>query len=162
MKKTLLIMLSLVLAFALIGCGKGFKPAPIGDELVWTSHKNRPAWTVEAPDVNGKGAYVFVGQSLYHSTERAARTNAEANAASQAALYLNRDVNSSYREQTHGGTTEAGIQDAGVVIDGNVEITTQQILSKLSPEDWYLEMWKKGGQTFWRAFVMVNLPKGRI
>ncbi|AJF08174.1 hypothetical protein [Geoalkalibacter subterraneus] len=160
--KKIKILLALIPALAVCACSTTYPPAPIGDSIIWSTHDERPGWSVEAPDIDEGDEYVFVGQSLYHSTERGARVNAEANAAQQAALFLSRHVEGQYAESTTGGGTESGIQDPNVSIDGVLKISTDQVLNKMQVDEWYLENWRKGPDTLWKAFVRVKIPKDRF
>lgn len=153
----------LCLAFALSACSTVYTPAPIGDELVWTSNEDgRPGWSVEAPEIEDGDYLVFVGQSLYHSTERGARVSAESNAAAQAALYLSRNAKQTYIEQTDGSAMESDVQDPSVTISSTTEVSADEVLVKMVTDEWYLENWRKDGQKLWKAFAKVRLPKARF
>lgn len=161
MKKLLTLLSLLALALIMGGCAKTYVPAPIGDELIWSSAKDRPAWTVDAPDPNSGDKLVFVGQSLYHGTERAARTNAEVDASSKAATFLSHQLKRNYLQTSDGTAQDGQVHNLEVNINETVELSADQVLAKMTAEDWYLEMWRKGGQTFWKAYVKTRLPKGR-
>ena len=151
-----------LIALVMGGCAKTYKPMPIGDELVWTSDDKRPGWTVDTPEPDDGKSFVFVGQSLYHGTERAARTNAQVDASSQAATYLAHELKRSYTQTSTGGTSEDQIQNLGVNINETFELTADQVLAKMEFEDWYIEQWRKGTDTFFKVYVRARLPKSRI
>lgn len=155
------VLVFIVTGFSLAACATTFKPAPIGDSLVWSSASDRPGWTVNPPKTVQGDTLVFTGQSLYHSTERGARTSAEMDASANAATYLSRHVKRDYTETTSGGVTENGIQNPHVTTKDVKEITADQVLNKLETDDWYLEQWRKGDKILWKAFVKVSLPKNR-
>ncbi|MFA7455583.1 MAG: hypothetical protein WCZ10_14100 [Desulfobulbaceae bacterium] len=153
------IFILLLLASFLGACASNYKPVPAGDKLLWSSDDNRPGWTVTPPDVDAGESHVFVGQSLLHGTERAARTNAEVDASAQAASFLSRQVKRQYTQNSSGGTVEKGIQNLNVDVQDQVELSADQIMDKLSVEEWYLEHWQQGKEKLWKAFVRVRLPK---
>jgi hypothetical protein len=161
MKNFKLLLHLTLLAFALLlsACASNFKPAPIGDELIWSSHSKRPGWTVKSPDVDQGNAYVFVGQSLYHSTERAARTNAEVNAATQASTYLLQEVSRTYNQETAGSAAESQVMNNQVKVLETVTLTSDQVLAKMAIDDLYIEQWRKGKETLWKVFAKAQLPK---
>lgn len=161
-RKAVTTLTALVLATLLSACSSTYKPAPIGDELVWRSDSSRPGWTVDAPAVDRGEFYAFMGQSLYHSTERAARTNAEVDAAAQAASFLSRDLQRNYEQLSTGGTVESGVQDVAVTTTDSVKMSSDMVLTKLSHEGIYLEQWRKGNVMLWKAYVKMHLPKSRI
>lgn len=160
-KLTTLILIVLVALF-MGGCATTYKPIPIGDELVWTSDDKRPGWSVDTPEVDDGDYLVFVGQSLYHGTERAARNNAQVDASRQAATYLAHQLKRNYIETATGTAAENQTQNLDVTINETVELTADQVLSKLEVEDWYIEQWRKGGETFFKVFVKTKLPKARL
>lgn len=162
MKRKLLLFTLAVLAFVLGGCAETFKPAPIGDTLIWSNESARPGWTVNPPEIDDGDAYVFIGQSLYHGTERAAKTNAEVNASSKAATYLAHELKRQYLEKTSGTGTEGSVLNSGVNINETVELTADRALNKMTTEKVYIEQWQKGSETFWNVYVLTKLPKPRL
>ena len=161
-RKMITLTLSALVALSLAACSTSFKPAPIGDELVWSSEKDRPAWTVKSPEVDQGADYVFTGQSLYHATERSAKMNAEVDASTAAARYLSRQSTQNYAEVTEGIAKEGDIQNGDVAVSNSQTLAADQFLTKMSVQDWYLEQWRKGNQTFWKAYVKTAMPKNRI
>lgn len=161
MKKHLTLLGLILFTLVMGGCAKTYPPAPIGDELVWSSAENRPAWTVDAPNPDSGDQLVFVGQSLYHGTERAARTNAEVDASSKAATFLSHNLKRNYLQTSEGTAQDGQVHNLEVNINENVELSADHLLAKMRAEDWYLEMWRKGGQTFWKAYVKTRLPRAR-
>lgn len=159
-----LITFTLVIVIALMmgGCAKNYKPMPIGDELVWRSDDKRPGWTVDTPEHDDGNQYIFVGQSLYHGTERAARTNAQVDASSQAATYLAHQLKRNYTQASAGGGAEDKTINLGVNINETVELIADQVLAKMEIEDWYIEQWRKGTDNFFKVYVRTRLPKARI
>ena len=160
-KQITTITLILLAAFVMSGCSTSYKPVPVGDELIWRSADERPGWTVDTPETDQGDAYVFIGQSLYHGTERAARTNAQADASSQAATYLLHELKRDYTQTSAGGATEDQVMNLAVDINETVELTADQVLAKMDVEDWYIEMWRKGTENFFKIFVKTKLPKTR-
>lgn len=162
MKNHLILITLMAVAVVFGGCARSYPPAPIGDELVWTSDDERPGWTVDMPEPDDGKSLVFVGQSLYHSTERSARTNAEVDASSKAATYLAHQLNRNYNQITSGSALEDETQNNSVEIYETVELTADQVLAKMETEDTYIEMWRRGTGTFWKIYVKTRLPKSRI
>lgn len=161
-KQITTLTLILLAAFVMGGCAKNYKPVPIGDELVWKSDDKRPGWTVDTPEPEQGDEYIFVGQSLYHGTERAARTNAQVDASSQAATYLLHHLKRNYTQTSAGGAAEDKTINLEVNINETVELTADQVLAKMEVEDWYIEMWRKGTENFFKVYVKTKLPKARI
>ena len=162
MNKQITTIMIILAAFVMGGCANNYPPTPIGDELIWKSNDNRPGWTVDTPKPDQGDEYVFVGQSLYHGTERAARTNAQVDASSQAATYLLHELKRNYTQTSTGGAAEGTTTNLDVNINETVELTADQVLAKMEVESWYIEMWRKGTDNFFKVFVKTKLPKARI
>ena len=142
-----------ILLFALLaGCSKNV-PAPLGESLVWSTNgkDSRPEWTLQA---TYEGAYV--GQSLFHATDRSALRNAELDAARQIALAIEQSLTTTQTETMKSEGNERLILDASAKTDSQVNQHAEAVLKGLSLKETYLEQWRVGDDLLWKAFVLVD------
>lgn len=149
MRTLIILVIALV---ALVGCSSNMPPQ-IGEKMVWSSNgqDSRPEWTFK-PMYEG----AYVGQSLFHSTDRSALRNAELDAARQIALSKEQNVSVSQTETMHAEGNERLILEADAKTDSAVTQKAETMLQSISVQETYLEQWRVGDDMLWKAFVLVD------
>lgn len=154
MRTAIVTILCVVLMVSFFGCSTN-KPAPLGDELLWSSNgsEGRPAWTLNSERKKGDG---FVGQSLFHATERSALRNAELDACRQMALSEKQQLQSEQSEKMNAQADEKAVLDAKVQSTSTVIQSADTELLGVTTQKTYLEQWRLGNKILWKAFVLVQ------
>ena len=148
------IILLILVSFVIAGCSKNI-PSPLGEELLWSSNgkKSRPEWTLKANTNQGQ---IFVGQSLFHSTERSAIRNAELDAGRQIALAERQTIETKQSESMNASSSERLILNADVKTQSETVQSAGAEISGAKNKEVYLERWRVDNETLWKAFVMVQ------
>ncbi len=143
--------------FSISGCSKNI-PAPLGDELVYSSNgkESRPEWCFK-PNVALENK--FVGQSLFHATERSAIRNAELDASRQILLSENQFVTAEQSEKMYAENSERLILSANTNTRSQVKQFGEAQLNGIEIREIYLEKWRVGEDFLWKAFVLVEQRK---
>ena len=129
-------------------------------ELVWSSHKERPAWTIEQPVKSDEGYLLFVGESSRFATEKSAKRSAELDGSAKASKFFsnNTEIKEIESRKARGNADEqlnAAIQSKTVTT-----LHSNAMVSKLEPRNWYFEQWRnEQGKIFWKAFVLLSLDE---
>lgn len=170
MKKALLITLSVAV---LSGCSETNLRAPVGEEVIWSSHAEKPKWTVaSSPSIRtiagkeeNKGDevyYQFLGLSQKHGSERLSREMAVADASANAIQYARQLVEKRFESKLNSSSKETETSNGDVNIEAQVKIESIGILEHMAVKDLYIEQWKSGAQAFFKTYALVEIPKKDI
>ncbi len=144
--------------FGLTACSSNqtTEPPKVGVDLVWSTHDERPEWLVKTPQ-HTEEEYRFVGFSFKHATERSARDAAFANAASKVVQHAAIMTQKHYELQSKGKTPESKTITNTVEISDLESIEAIGIIRNLHTKDIYIEQWKMGSSTFFKATALVSI-----
>lgn len=170
MKKVFITALA---AITLAGCATS-KPAPIGDQLTWSSHTSKPDWTLMAmpsleqeakSDEKTEGVtkfFEFTGLSHRHGSERMAREMAVADATANAVRFAQQLAEKKLQSNIETDTSETKGSNARIQITEAIKIETVGIIENLSVKEIYIEQWASGSETFFKSYALVKIPKEAI
>ena len=143
----------------LSGCsGINTKPPIMGGEMVWASNSHYPKWANTPPQHDAK-VYYFVGQSDKMPTERIARDQAILSASAHASEYFFSSISSSSVRGESGSYSVDSTADVTATLSNEARIESQQVLTRLSVSQSYVEQWSVDDEIMFKAHVLMSLPK---
>ncbi|MFH1563737.1 MAG: hypothetical protein ABIF11_10050 [Nitrospirota bacterium] len=143
---------------------KGIAPPPAieGEKMLWSTHKERPAWVQTPPRTEGE-YYLFVGQSEKFAIEKGARDAAYRDAIKQAGLYINTFAGNSFQKLLANHNVESQIIDRTTVSREFEEQLSKALIKKARVKQYYEEQRQdKSGQDYWIAFALLEVPVSSI
>lgn len=170
MKKMILAGMVLSFAGAMAGCksaapeARPIEVAPqVGEKLIWSSHDNRPGWTVNEPAAKESNFY-FVGLSGKYATEKEGRDDAQRGAVNNVVRYIGTFAQTKFQQITtsHGLTSE--IVDPARAVRDFQEQLSQAFASRIRTKEWYIEKWQlsKTKETYHLVYLLAEVPQASI
>jgi hypothetical protein len=167
MKQKLLLMILCGLMIGLwTGCAKktSISVVPEPDEkLIWSTHDQRPGWTVKEPEADGD-AVAFVGLSGKYATEKDARYDAKVSATNNVVKYIGTLVQDKFQRLQTSYNLATEIVDPTNVTRRLEEQLATAFATRVKVKEWYIEKWqrKKTKETYFMVFVLSQTPKEAI
>ena len=143
---------------------KGITPPPAvgGEKMLWSTHKERPAWLQTPPRTEGE-YYLFVGQSEKFAIEKGAKDAAYRDAIKQAGISINTSAASSFQKLLANHNVESQIIDRTTVSREFEEQLSKALIKKAMVKQYYEEQRQnKSGQDYWIAFALLEVPMSSI
>ncbi|MEW6027192.1 MAG: hypothetical protein AB1599_07855 [Planctomycetota bacterium] len=170
MKKMILAGILLIVASAMTGCksappeAKPIDVAPqVGEKMIWSSHDQRPGWTVNEPPTKD-GNFYFVGLSGKYATEKEGRDDAHRGAVNNVVKYIGTFAQDKFQQITtsHGLTSE--IVDPTRAVRDFQEQLSAAFASHVRTKEWYIEKWqdKKTKETYHLVYLLVEVPQASV
>jgi len=138
---------------------------PLEEKLTWSSHKERPSWTINEPYSEGE-FLLFVGLSDKLDTEKKSRDNALSSAITNVVKFIGTDTKSRFeRIQTaHGLSTD--ILDPTITTQKLEDQLSKALTRQIKARDWYLEKWKAKyrsySEDYFLVYALCLVPKAEI
>lgn len=171
MRKTIILagVIAGVCSLCVCGCKekkveRGIKPPPAveGEKMLWSTHKERPAWVQTPPRTEGE-YYLFVGQSEKFAVEKGARDAAYRDAIKQAGIYINTSAGNSFQKLLANHNVESEIIDRTTVSGDFEKQLSKALIKKAKVKQYYEEQRQdKSGQDYWIAFALLEVPMSSI
>jgi hypothetical protein len=171
MKKMILAgMILATMGGMMIGCkskapeAKPIDVAPqVGEKMIWSSHDQRPGWTVNEPATRD-GNFYFVGLSGKYATEKEGRDDAQRGAVNNVVRYIGTFAQTKFQQITtsHGLTSE--IVDPTRAVRDFQEQLSAAFASRIRTKEWYIEKWQnlKFKDTYHLVYLLVEVPQSSI
>ncbi len=132
-------------------------PQAMGEQMVWSSSKERPAWTMSEPDSEG-GYMYFVGVSGDLATEQLARNDALRDATQKVVSYLGTMAKDKFeRARTSFGLASSTVDPTEASRQFEKQLAAN-VAKNLKAKEWYEERWQRKDGTSWKAFVLARMP----
>lgn len=136
-------------------------PQMAGEQLVWSSSQERPAWTMSEPDTEG-GYMYFVGVSGNMATENLARNDSMRDATNKVVNYMGTLAKDKFER------ARVSLGLASTVVDpteGSRQFEKQlaaNVARQLKAKEWYAERWMLPTGNAWKTFVLARMPKETV
>ncbi|OIO76534.1 MAG: hypothetical protein AUJ85_00015 [Elusimicrobia bacterium CG1_02_37_114] len=170
MHKSVFNLVVVCLAVVIIGCAsRPITQQPVApaaepnEKLIWSTHEQRPGWTVSEPETVGE-ELAFVGLSDKYATEKESRDDAMRTATNNVVKYIGTLAQDKFnRLQTSYGLTTQ-IVDPTNVTRRLEEQLASAFATRIKAKEWYIEKWqrKKTKDTYILAFVLSKVPKTSV
>jgi hypothetical protein len=155
MKRALLSIFAGLFALMLVGCSSQ-APAPAAP-----AQPQRPAWTMNVPEVEGSDLY-FVGISAVYASEQDARDNAMVNATKRVIEYIGTEAKSKFeRARVSHGLASDAIDPVGATRDFQRQVS-ENATSQVKPSKFYLEKEQTPTGSGYKYFVLAKVPKAAL
>ena len=166
MKKFSLFLVAGLAMFLLFGCGGGavqpdIKAADTGEELIQTSHPQRPAWTMSVPDAEG-GKMFFVGTSDRYKTESSARESAGRGVTEEVVKYMGTLVKKKFEEAKVSYGLEGDAIDPTAAAREFTKQLSTNMAKRVKVKEYYFERYRNPTGTYFQYFAMGFVPTGEI
>ena len=160
-----LLLCSLVIAL-MAGCASKPKvglesPTGVDENLIWSSEKQRPAWTMEEPETKD-GTMSFIGLSGTHATEQNARTDARRNAVNNVVAYMGTLAKDKFERARVSFGLESSVVDPTSSAREFEKQLSVNIVNQVKPKKWYAEKWKTPTGIGYRVFVLAHIPEAAM
>ncbi|MBI5778102.1 MAG: hypothetical protein HZA49_01430 [Planctomycetes bacterium] len=135
----------------------------VGEKMIWSSHDQRPGWTVNEPATK-EGNFYFVGLSGKYATEKEGRDDAQRSAVNNVVKYIGTFAQDKFQQITtsHGLTSE--IVDPTRAVRDFQEQLSAAFASHVRTKEWYIEKWqdKKTKETYHLVYLLVEVPQTSV
>jgi len=143
-------------AILFTGCSSIPERPPVAQEMVWSTHEDRPAWTFTEVE-SGNQEISIVGISNRHSTEKMAREAAKLNALANASVKLGALVSKDSSIAATSASAAASTSDEIITGSTTESLSSKAIVKMSKVTDQYIEMWVEAdGSKFYQAFVKLT------
>jgi len=158
-------LLVLALGVGLAACASTPTTAPSvaspqiqGEQMVWSSAPQRPAWTMSEPE--GDGGYLFfVGLSGNLATEQLARNDALRDATNKVVAYLGTLAKDKFeRARTSFGLASTAVDPTEASRQFEKQLAAN-VAKQLKASEWYEERWQLTTGSAWKVFLLAKMPK---
>lgn len=149
----------LVLIF-IVGCAvvtKDRKSAVLRGNLIQSSEKSPPKWTMEGPNIKGD-MIKFVGVSNKYATESEGRDQALKNATGNAIMYMRSTAKDKFEKAATSFGLDLSVVAPATGSEQYQEQLVTDITGKIKAEKWYLEEWKTSAGIRWKVFTLATVP----
>ena len=167
-KSALKLALALVLAFlagcAVTGCSAPKVaenvqiPADTSEQLVYSTHAERPVWTVDEPEA-ADGVLSFVGTSARHASEKSAREYSRRNTINAVVKYMGTLAKEKFEKAQVTYGLESSVIDATESSRVFEKQLSTNMATKVKVAKWYGEKWQTPTGTGWQYFAMATVPR---
>ena len=110
-------------------------PAPVEEKIIWSSHPQRPEWTVQEPEVKESELF-FVGLSGKSAMEKDARDDAQRDAIKKVVGYIGTDVKDRFERLTTSAGLSTEVIDPTKVMRNFEEQFSQAMTRRVKPSIW--------------------------
>ena len=135
----------------------------VGEKLIWSSHDQRPGWTVNEPATK-EGNFYLVGLSGKYATEKEGRDDAHRTAVNNVVKYIGTFAQDKFQQITtsHGLTSE--IVDPTRAVRDFQEQLSSAFASHIRTKEWYIEKWenRKMKETYHLVYLLAEVPQAAI
>ena len=135
----------------------------VGEKLIWSSHPQRPGWTVNEPGVK-EGNLYFIGLSGKYATEKEGRDDAHRGAINNVVKYIGTFAQDKFQQivTSYGLTSE--IVDPTKATSDFQEQLSAAFATQVRTKEWYIEKWQdlKTKETYHLVFVLAEVPQKSI
>jgi len=135
----------------------------VGEKIIWSSHDQRPGWTVNEPAAK-EGNFYFVGLSGKYATEKEGRDDAHRSALNNVVKYIGTFAQDKFQQITTSHGLSSEIVDPTRAVRDFQEQLSQAFASKVRTKEWYIEKWQlnKTKETYHLVYLLVEVPDASI
>lgn len=137
-------------------------PAPAsGEQLIWSSGKERPGWTMEEPPTAG-GVMSFVGLSENSATEPLSREAASRSATTNAVRYMGTLVKDKFEKARTSFGLASAVEDPTVGVNTYEKQLSVNMANQVKMKSWYTEKWQTPTGVAYRTYVLATVPEAAL
>ncbi|MEK7449404.1 MAG: hypothetical protein AAB019_07960 [Planctomycetota bacterium] len=140
------------------------EPAPqLAEKLIWSSHQQRPGWTVSEPDTQ-EGKLFFVGLSGKFAMEKDGRDDAQRHATANVVKYIGTMVQEKFQRISTSYGLSSEIVDPTKAARNFEEQLAQAFATRVKSKEWYSEKWEnpKFKESYYLVYLLANVPQSSI
>lgn len=133
------------------------------EQLIWSTHKERPGWTVSEPEKQDD-KLVFIGLSGKFAMEKQSREDAHRDAINKVVMYIGNFARDKYETIRTSYGLSSEIVDSTQAARQFQQQLSEAFTTRVKPKEWYIEKWEnaKMQETYYLTYVLATVPESVI
>ncbi len=133
------------------------------EQLIWSTHKERPGWTVSEPEKQDD-KLIFIGLSGKFAMEKQSREDAHRDAINKVVMYIGNFARDKYENIRTSYGLSSEIVDPTQATRQFQQQLSEAFATRVKPKEWYIEKWDNARmkEQYYLSYVLATVPESVI